>query len=52
MHFKISMIKSAIRIIGCLISLFIKVDIAILILAGSLLAAELIGILEEVYEGK
>ena len=47
MHYKISMVKSAIRIGGCV---WAWASMSIIVLAVSLLVAELLGILEEVIE--
>jgi hypothetical protein len=47
MHYKISMVKSAIRIGGCI---WAWASMSIVVLAISLLLAELLGILEEVIE--
>tara|TARA_R110001592_G_scaffold47602_3_gene150692 strand:+ start:294 stop:464 length:171 start_codon:yes stop_codon:yes gene_type:complete len=47
MHYKISMVKSAIRILGCIGAWWY---LSIVILAVSFLLAELLGILEEIIE--
>lgn len=47
MHYKISMVKSAIRILGCIGA---WVYLSVPILAISFLIAELLGILEEIVE--
>tara|TARA_A200000159_G_C7176541_1_gene277702 strand:- start:428 stop:682 length:255 start_codon:yes stop_codon:yes gene_type:complete len=47
MHYKISMVKSAIRIGGCI---WAWASMSIVVLAISLLVAELLGILEEVID--
>lgn len=47
MHYKISMVKSAIRIIGCAVAWY---SASVIILAVSFLIAELLGILEEIIE--
>lgn len=46
-HFKISIVKSIIRIIGCILGFVFQ---NLTILCGFLLIAEIIGIFEEVYE--
>lgn len=47
MHYKISMVKSAIRIGGCI---WAWASMSIVVLAISFLIAELLGILEEVID--
>ena len=47
MHYYISLVKSAIRILGCGVALVLQ---SITILAVALLVAEVLGILEEVIE--
>lgn len=52
-HFKLSLIKSILRISGSIITgllLFIDIKIAILVLALSYGVAEILGILEEIFD--
>lgn len=51
-HFKVSLIKSFLRMGGCVAAMCLcgQVAIAILVLSGSLLGAELLGILEEIMD--
>lgn len=54
-HFKISLIKSILRMIGCigaLVTCWLSPLIPIAILSGTLLGAELLGILEEVKDNR
>lgn len=51
-HFKVSLIKSILRIGGCVVAMCLCTHAiaAILTLGGSLLGAELLGILEEIMD--
>ena len=49
-HKGISFIKSGIRIIACIPVLFWQTPMTIIILAAGLLLAEILGIIEEIYE--
>lgn len=51
-HFKVSLIKSFLRMGGCVAAMCLcgQVVVAILVLSGSLLGAELLGILEEIMD--
>lgn len=53
-HFKISLIKSLIRIFGCVTSIVLAcincITISAIVLASSLLIAEGLGILEEIFD--
>lgn len=46
-HFKISMIKSCVRILGCVLGILFH---SVIVLGIALIAAEVIGIIEEVHE--
>lgn len=54
MHFRISLIKSGIRILGCFGALYFidtwRWDTSVSILAITFLLAELLGVLEEIIE--
>lgn len=50
-HFKISLIKSILRILGCIIAIIVcfwSKTSAIIVLSSALLIAEILGILEEI----
>ena len=50
-HFKISLIKSILRILGCIIAIIVcfwSKTSSIIILSSALLVAEILGILEEI----
>lgn len=52
-HYTLSMIKSALRIIGALVSyivLFVNLKVSVGILAISFSVAEILGILEEIFD--
>lgn len=52
-HYTISIAKSGVRILGCIISyvgVFFNHTFAIAFFAGSFLLAEVLGILEEVFD--
>lgn len=52
-HFKISTIKSTIRIIGCIVSAFVvffNAVVAVFCLSALFLIAEILGIFEEVFD--
>lgn len=48
-HTRLSYAKSGVRILGCIAALWVATEpvLAVLLLAGGLLAAEILGILEE-----
>lgn len=50
-HFKISLIKSILRILGCIVAIIVcfwSKTSSIIILSSALLVAEILGILEEI----
>ncbi len=51
-HFKVSLVKSFLRMGGCVAAICLcgQAAVAILVLSGSLLGAELLGILEEIMD--
>lgn len=52
-HYNISMIKSAVRIVGCIIGFvgaFFNATFGIAFTAASLMIAEVLGILEEIFD--
>lgn len=54
-HFKISLVKSILKIIGCIgavATCWLSPAIPIVILGGTFLGAELLGILEEIKDNR
>lgn len=56
-HFIVSMVKSVIRIVSCIISMFIgaflyDTALALIVLGAGLAFSEFLGIMEELYNGK